>query len=148
MEKIFRCRLPKHSLFDFREIFERYAGLSTAVIANISDGTSPFDGLGTRTSQESKLNAISLDRRNQRRLEFHHIQARNDLLSLAALVADDDFDRAAVKLGTVILDSELVESLNMRQSDIVQSKERSRVIGLEKEVWSSETPGRSIASRI
>lgn len=148
MEKKIREQRPEHSLFDFREVFERYVGLTTAVAADISDDPSPFADLTSGTSEEAKLNAISLNRRNRRLLEFHQIQARNDLLSLAEQIADQEFDRLAAKLGALVRDDELVKSLRVERIGSVQSGERTLVISLENEVWTSETGRQSVASRL
>jgi hypothetical protein len=91
-EKIFFDENPKASIYEFREIFDRYVGLSLALKAEVKPHASAEPEIFRIAGHKNiELAAICLNRRNRSRLLIHQIQAREDfskvLLSLADLAS-------------------------------------------------------------
>lgn len=63
---------------EFRDIFARYVGLTMA-FHDSNERSVSADFLAISGRMRSDLAAVCLERRNRRRLEFHLVQARNDL---------------------------------------------------------------------
>jgi hypothetical protein len=153
MEEIVHEKLQEQSVFDFREIFERYLGLTAAITSDAADLPSPFSELRLDKEENEKLNAICLNRRNRRLLEFHQIRARNDFLTFVSNVpkstgSEPAFDILAFELSSIVQDAEAIEALKTYQAVLGQSENDSTVIDLENEVWLSKTPRQSATSRI
>jgi len=145
------CRNMEQSILDFREVFERYVGLTTETLAEPMRTASPFAEMTMNGEENAKLNAICLNRRNRRQLEFHQIRARNDFLEFAAAMSDgienSEFEHLAIELSTLLLDSEGLEALKINQIVAGQTEAEPSVIDLESEVWPSKAHRQSIVGR-
>lgn len=150
MEEILNTRLPGRSPFDFREVFERYVGLSSMGPLNPVDARTPFAGLTSSARADEELNAICLNRRNERHLEFHQIRARNDFMMLVETISEQGFPDGkffglATELASLIADREMIEYLAVINE---QSRPRSIVTDLENEVWTSKAHEQAIVTRM
>jgi hypothetical protein len=143
MEKVLLESSKEISVLEFREIFDRYRGLTAAVASNVNASPSPFQEI----VESAELNAVCINRRNRRRLEFHQIRARNDFLTFVSTVSKREFDRLAADLAELLSDAEFVATLNVRYGVDEQSEMLPSVISLEKEVWSSKTQRQSVSGR-
>lgn len=102
-------------LHDVRETIDRYIGLASAVrdgATATAIGSEFFDAAGRR---KHDLAQRCLMRRNLRRLELHHTQARRDLFDLLE-EASERFDvspavRIAIELATQLDDAKTVRNL-------------------------------------
>jgi len=152
MERLVTQKMPEQSILEFREVFERYVGLTAETIAEPSEAASPFAEVTVNDKENAKLNAICLNRRNRRQLEFHQIRARNDFLDFADGMSDgiedSEFEHLAIELTTLLLDGDGIEILKIDQIAAEQSEAGPSVIGLESEVWPSKAHRQSIAGRV
>lgn len=134
----------KLSIYEFREIFERYTGL-TLELQNDSQEISEREQEIFRVTNHGnkKLAGICLHRRNRQRLIFHQNLARRDFFELfedlvkRAARRKTLFDEAA-KLFFILRDFESQKTLEILLSETLQTQEKSTVKNLEKELWNSE----------
>jgi hypothetical protein len=151
MEKIVCERIPERSVFDFREVFERYVGLTGAIGENEEAESNRFSHLTGGSVEGDRLNAICLNRRNHRLLEFHHIRARNDFLALAANIRkcgqEVAFDLLTVELCSLIADQEAMETVQIESGQPWQTEKDSSVVKIEGEIWTAK-PQRSAIGRL
>lgn len=133
-----------NSIYEFREIFDRYVGLSI----EIQDENEEFSQSETEifriTNHSNKnLAEICLHRRNRKRLSFHQKLARRDFFESLKSIFDKSsepqtlFD-TALKLADLINDSEARELLEKFSKETLQTQEKQNVRNLEKELWNSE----------
>lgn len=81
MEKIAFSGSPTMSVFEFREVFARYTGLTLEL--NRGGRTDPStDLLRIAGHRNIALASACMNRRNRTRLSFHQIQARNEFVDL------------------------------------------------------------------
>ena len=86
MEGLVFANDPISSIFDFREILQRYAGLSEA--ANVSaDVKSSNDIFALSGSDNNDLASACLTRKNQRKLSFHQSLARSEFVDMISEIA-------------------------------------------------------------
>lgn len=101
---------PAVSIFEFREIFNRYAGLTRSI--TVDDAASPPKDLFTVSGHNApELAAKVLDRRNRERLKFHQGCARNEFIDLINALTE----RAAGREQIIGLTKELMEILREPQ---------------------------------
>ena len=82
------------SIFDFREILQRYAGLSEATNVAVSSSVNEvFDLSG---SENKQLASACLARKNHRKLSFHQSLARSQFVDMISEFADASNDRTSV----------------------------------------------------
>ena len=100
------------AIFEFREIFNRYAGLSEAAMAEV-----PTTLLGEffelSSSDNKPLASACIARRNREKLALHHTRARNefvDLISGLAISHPQTLD-LAVRLASHVHDADAVADL-------------------------------------
>ncbi len=132
------------SIFEFREVFERYVGLTIA-----KDYSS---GEITETEKEifhvvnggkNVIGAICLNRRNLKRLTFHQTQARQDFFQIinriAALSSDkSNFMKLAADFFRLLKDFEAQVKFDEALSDILQTEKSFIVKRSERYLWNSE----------
>ena len=136
------------SLYEWREIYERYTGLSFAIAEaeGNSDDNELFEVAGNKNG---KLGTVCLNRRNRNRLIFHHTQARNDFLdALIRAKCDGDAFGLALELATLLDDADAAADLKSMRGPLEQNPGRTPVIDMEQEVWNPPTPKPHIANRI
>ena len=147
MEKIVCRETQEGSILGFREVFERYVGLTAETLAGDRDVASPFTEIGQSSEESSKLNGICLNRRNRRQLEFHQIRARNDFLTFAADLSAE-LEHLGIELSRLLLDDEGLEALKIDQISASQGEAEPSVINLESEVWPSKAHRQSASGGI
>ena len=153
LEMFLTDSLPRMSVLEFREILNRYTGLTFALLSEASYRPSSFSILIPAGSENLDLNEICMNRRNRKRLEAHRNRARNDFLALVSEVTAVDgkhsaFADLAFELARVISDTDAcgeIETIRKRSEQIIVPE---RVNIVEKEVWHSPTPKQSAVSRI
>lgn len=131
------------SIFDFREIFSRFAGLTRELEANGT--TQPMhEILEISGHDNSTLAAACLDRRNRERLMFHRTQARNDFVDLVSNLANgspngDRIAGLALALAELFNDPESAEDLSVLLSKSGQELKGTDVSDFQKDVWKPRT---------
>jgi len=96
---------PISLLFEFREVFSRFTGLSDAVNAPNARSTKEIFAV---TDHDNKLlGSRCLDRRNAKRLAFHRALARNEFVDLLSRLTID----VLVRIDLATLGTELAEHL-------------------------------------
>ena len=136
------------SLYEWREIYERYTGLSLAVAE--ADGNSEDNELfEVAGNKNGKLGTVCLNRRNRNRLIFHHTQARNDFLdALIRAKCDGDALGLALELAALLDDADAAADLKSMRGPLEQNPGRTPVIDMEQDIWNPPTPKPHIANRI
>ena len=134
----------KISIYEFRETIDRYIGLTLANQSH-SEKVSITDKEFFRISENKniELAAICLYRRNQKRLSFHHIQARQDFLHFINELSEFSEHKKivgnlAVEFVKILNDLEantLLEKMFMKTS---QTDKYFVVKQLEKDLWNTE----------
>lgn len=100
------------SIFDFREIFNRYVGLSEAantVSTNVTD-----DFFEIAMVENKPLASACVARRNREKLAFHQTSARNDFVDLISDLTIDHSEllQLAIHLAAQVNDQVAVDDLN------------------------------------
>ncbi len=134
------------SLFEFRETFYRFAGLSEAVneVHASSSNAEIFEISG---HNNKSLASRCLARRNAAKVSFHRSAAREEFFQMITQLKEGGVDRVNV----IELATELADHLKDKAAaDVFQSISSARqplngelTSGLEKEVWKSRTPSTS-----
>jgi len=132
------------SIYEFREIFDRYVGLSVEIQTENEEFSQSETEIFRITNHSNKnLAEICLHRRNRKRLSFHQKLARRDFFEIFKRIFDKSsepqtlFDKAS-KLADLINDSEAKEILEKFSEESLQTQEKQNVRNLEKELWNSE----------
>ena len=110
-------RLTRGSnVHDLRETVERYTGLAEAVQIGLRGNTGPGALFEIAGREEYDLGRVCLTRRNLRRLQRHHMQARQDFLALFRKLTNRAAASAVIGMGVDLArqleDHETVELLN------------------------------------
>ncbi len=117
IERIAYIDRSPSAIFEFREVFSRYTGLTIAL--NFSENTrSPHPLFEVDERQDIRVASACIDRRDRQRLSFHQVQARNDLVDIISLLAisypsDSELIRLGLKLADLLHDPETVNDLKM-----------------------------------
>ena len=136
------------SLYEWREIYERYTGLSLAV-AEAEDNSDDNELFEVAGNKNGKLGTVCLNRRNRNRLIFHHTQARNDFLdALIRAKCDGDAFGLALELAALLDDADAAADLKSMRGPLEQNPGRTPVIDMEQDIWNPPTPKPHIANRI
>jgi hypothetical protein len=134
----------KFSIFEFREIFDRYVGL-TEEINNEAAETSPPEKEVFRITNHTNKNLaeICLHRRNRNRLSFHQKLARRDFFEAIGkftgkIAAPQNLFNKISELADMLNDSEAQILLEKLSKESLQTEEKLNVRNLENELWNSE----------
>ncbi len=129
------------SIFEFREIFDRYVGLSVEIQSENVEFSLPETEIFRITNHSNKnLGEICLHRRNRKRLSFHQKLARRDFLEIFKRIFDKSsepqrlFDKA-LRLADFINDSEARKTLEKISKESLQTRAKQNVRNSEKELW-------------
>ncbi len=139
MEQNLSCRPSALLLYEFREVFDRYTGLTMA----LSKPDRETSGELARISghDNPQLAAACLNRRNRKRLSFHQTQARNDFLAFVSALWDAAARQRvvalAIELAEVLSDTEAVEDLRVLVHESRQTASEETVSDLERDLWKS-----------
>ncbi|MBS1793778.1 MAG: hypothetical protein JSS81_07985 [Acidobacteria bacterium] len=142
------------SIFDFRETFERYVGLSFEIqTENPEPSTSEQEFYRITNHQQKELGEICLNRRNRNRLAFHQKLARGDFFlifeKLVAAAPDKQplFEQAA-ELFRLVDDNEALDRIGRPAPAPAQTTGNETVNDLGKEKWKNGKPQLTAANRI
>lgn len=131
------------SIFDLREIFSRYTGLTRELKVNGS--MKPMNEILVISGHENQaLAAACLNRRNRERLMFHQTQARNDFVDLVSNLANgspkgDRIAGLAMALAELLNDPKSAEDLSVLLSSSGQELKGTDFSDLQKDVWKPRT---------
>jgi hypothetical protein len=105
----------KLSIFEFREIFERYVGLTLSKKQN-QIGENETEIFRVAKRENIKLGAICLHRRNQFKLKYHQTLARRDFLKIINELNSKKLQLSSLKLFRILADDEAEKTLNVNKS--------------------------------
>lgn len=131
--------IPQLSVFEVREILERYTGLTIAFQAEHNFLQIENDFFKVTAHKNPQLAAICAARRNRERLFFHQTEARNDFLQLAGSSENKNLQRQAIEFVILLKDSEAQNALEKMFSADGQIKNSESVKDTEIDLWKSET---------
>lgn len=114
------------SIFDFREILNRYVGLSQAATAGISSNAAN-ELLDLSGSEHKDLAAACLARKNQRRLSFQHSLVRNEFVDMISEFAEGGEKRVRIVALAVELADRVNDTLAAKSFTIIMSEPPSMV---------------------
>jgi hypothetical protein len=110
---------PKFSIFEFREVFERYVGLTlTKNHQNNQIGENETDIFRVAKNENVKLGAICLNRRNQFKLKYHQTLARRDFLKIIHEFQSNKLQLSSAGLFRILEDDEAQKTLNINRSEL------------------------------
>jgi hypothetical protein len=144
----------EHSLFEFREVLDRYAGLTFAAGSlNETPNAAESEIFRIALRENSRLAAECLHRRNSQRLQFHQNLARRDFLKVLSELkysaAEPELLKAkALEFAKILSDAEAVEKIYEIFADSLQSANENAVKNLETEVWNPEITKQQPAKQI
>ena len=153
LEMFFHESFPERSALEYREIIDRYIGLTFAIQFDQLDRPGPLTKIVVSTPESAQLNSICLNRRNRKGLETHRNRARGDFVELVAEAAETDgfhsaFANLASELSRVISDDEACRQIEALANRRRQTPVEMSVNSIEKELWHSQTHKPSTESRI
>jgi uncharacterized protein YozE (UPF0346 family) len=131
------------SIYEFREIFDRYVGLSVEIrSAGVESSAAENEFYRITNHNNKKLGAACLNRRNRTRLSFHQKLARRDFFEIVGKFFDQSRESApffaeAVKLTRLVHDFEAQQLFENLSAQTLQTPENRNVRKLEKEIWNS-----------
>ncbi|HEY8560808.1 MAG TPA: hypothetical protein VIL74_10575 [Pyrinomonadaceae bacterium] len=143
IRRFFERKLPSRafSIYELRETFERYVGLSLEVRSDASEIAPSENEIYRITNHANKkLAAVCLNRRNRKRLSFHQNLARRDFFEILGKFVDrsesarDIFERAA-RLAVLVGDAEAERAIAELAAESTQIADRISVKNTGKEIW-------------
>ena len=132
------------SIYEFREIFERYVGLSLEVMTENSE-VSPAETEIFRITNHNnkKLAEICLNRRNRKRLSFHQKLARRDFFEILNKFVEKSDNRQKLfqtvsKLAALLGDDEAQKMTDQLSKEFLQTEASQNVKNTGEEEWSTD----------
>lgn len=146
MESICLINKGKFSLFEFRNLLNRYIGLTLeSQVENKLPGIQEKEIFTVSNSKSINISAICLHRRNRNRLLFHQRKAQKDFLAflIEALRASLDDKRVyfillAFELAVLLNDFEMQKKFKQNFPEILPNISDFPVKFLEYELWNTE----------
>lgn len=134
--------IPQMSVFEIREIFDRYIGLTLA--CQIERENSQSDRTENKFykisgHKNARLASICSARRNRQRLFFHQTEARRDFLNLINETNGEHFRKETIEFAKLLNDLEAKNALEKMFAPTAQTEKLSSVKDTEKDLWKSET---------
>lgn len=158
IESLFRTGSSNISFFEFREILERYCGLSLAVKESSYENLKANRELfSVSKSNDTEISALCLNRRNRLRLSFHHNLARKDFIEVIEKIATSETLKLELKkfvfeLMTVLDDYKAQEAFISQSEFISQTRKQFIVKHSEKETWKPDAhkhmPAKQISTQV
>jgi hypothetical protein len=105
------------SLFEFREIFERYVGLTLSK-KQTRIGENETEIFRVAKRENVKLGAVCLHRRNQFKLKYHQTLARRDFLKVINEFQSRKLQLSSLKLFRILEDDEAERTLHVNKSEL------------------------------
>jgi hypothetical protein len=119
IEQIMFENVTKFSLFEFREVFERYVGLTLSnKQKNDQIGENETEVFRVAKRENVKLGAICLHRRNQFKLKYHQTLARRDFLKAINELNSKKLKLFSLKLFRILEDNEAEKTLNINKPEL------------------------------
>ncbi len=131
--------IPQLSVFEAREILERYTGLTIACQAEENFVHSENEFYNITNHKNPHLAAICAARRNRERLFFHQTESRKDFLNLARESENKNLLQQTIEFAILLKDSEAQNALEKMFADDGQIENSERVKDTEIDLWKSET---------
>ena len=122
-EETLQMSVPSISIFEFREVFERYVGLTIAKDCKNIQTTEPEkEFFRIAADKNVDIGAVCLKRRNLRRLNVHQVQARQDFLQIISQLAKFAFDekefvKSVFDFFRILKDTEAQSALDLTLPD-------------------------------
>jgi hypothetical protein len=130
------------SIYAFREVFDRYAGLSLALRAggDNSSGMPQAEILRAADHGNVELASICLNRRNRSLLAAHQIQAREDFIDTVDRLAGSPSERTDTwilvnELAIVLDDIEAIGTIDKIFTGTPQTRKAGRVKEIGEVLW-------------
>ena len=143
-ENIFSPEIFSFSIYEFREIFDRYVGLSLEVQAE-KDEISPAESEIFRITNHGnkKLAEICLNRRNRKRFTFHQKLARRDFFEILHKFVEKSAEPQnlfahSAKLTALLNDFEAQKIIENLSKDSLQTIAQQNVRITGEELWKSD----------
>lgn len=126
------------STFDYREIVERYTGLTLA--SQIEVGNSEAEVFRIAENENIKLGSICLQRRNRNKLVRHQTEARRDFLQIIEQLTDsisdtESLQKATIGIVKILNDDATRKSLEKMFAEKMQIGNPESVKYSEKDLW-------------
>lgn len=132
----------KIPVFDYREIMERYVGLTLASDANANN---EFESEIYRVAanENVRLASICLHRRNRNKLRRHQTEARLDFLQIVERLSGSVSDAkilhdASAELAKILKDETARESIEKMFAKKLQTEKPLSVEHTEKDLWKTQ----------
>lgn len=127
MEMLAFSDAPTSDVFNFRDIFYRYVGLSLANDAPV--GCDHIRGLAEIGEVHDQKTAVSCSaRRNREKITLHHDAARADLIALTVdkMIATHEFVDRAIELASLVNDPIAMDRLSLAEATNTSSIQPSQ----------------------
>lgn len=149
LETQFRCRRDRTdhhptgsalSVYEFREILQRYTGLTLASEVRNRGGCGGNDLFSLSGHPDAELGQICLNRRNRNHISFHQTKARRDFLRIIDQLTDMAVDNGslghlALEFAMVLNDQKAFATLSQMFENIQQTGEKIHVKPAEEQLW-------------
>jgi hypothetical protein len=132
------------SIFEFREVFDRYVGLTLAKDCGKVKTTEPEKEIfQIANNGNTEIGVICLNRRNLKRLTFHQSQARQDFFQVINLLVkfasdEEEFVKSAAGLFQLLKDDEAQSAYGKTLLDNSRNKRDFVPERLENYLWNTE----------
>jgi hypothetical protein len=151
IEQYLSKNLPQFSIFEIREVLERYIGLTLSQQESNEIGKNETEVFQIAESKNIKLGGICLHRRNQTKLNYHQTLARRDFLKLineCVNFADRNkiYD-CAMQIATILDDIETEKAIKNLQR-FPQKYEPISVQTMENDLWNSKLQPNNVQSKM
>jgi hypothetical protein len=131
------------SVYEFREVCDRFVGLSIAALHSTEiPGAHEKEIFRIAFRQSTELSARCFHRRNRNRLFFHQTQAEKDFLQTIANIADSisarrKFLALTLEIVTVLRNDRARDTITRMFENQAQTERLLPVKQLEKDLWNS-----------
>jgi len=149
LEKALSEKDPNISIYEIRQIFDRYVSFTLSAQTDNRDSRFVLANdeiFRIAGHNNSELAAICLDRRNRKELTFHQTLARLDLLDL--LAGKGELGAWAIEFVSLLKDREASEEIEKMFDVKPQTRKESLVKDTEKQLWNSETQKPAFTKKI
>lgn len=140
LETIFIKNKFDMSVFELREIFDRYVGLTATALNHKDSNESNSEFFEIAGNENSRIATKCQHRRNRRLLFFHHTLAGQDFLKVISEFTsrfpdDAEIGKTALKLVGILNDGATEKNLKQILESKKQSRQEIPVQKPEKDLW-------------
>ncbi len=142
------------SLFELREIIERYSELTTIQSElNGKPANHEKEIFRINGNNEIEISAICLNRRNHKRLLSHQTQAKSDFLKSLRILFNSTKDvkklgEHSIEFVKLLNEDEALISVFELYKEFSQTLQESNVSNSEKDLWTTQEPKQSNTKQI